>query len=161
MLDSVTLKREIDSMPVQEDILGASEVVDAELRWTLLQRVMASPRLKRAARLREFLLFVGQRSIRDGCNEIHEQEIGCEVFGRLAGYDTSADNIVRVNATDLRKRIDEYFANEGAHETLVLGIPRGSYAPVFRLRPLGPEPVAPIPNTVIPLTQSLEPAVNS
>ena len=148
-------------MAVQEDILGASEVIDAELRWALLQRVVASPRLKRAARMRDFLLFVGQRSIRDGCNEIHEQEIGCEVFGRPAGYDTSADNIVRVNATDLRKRIDEYFANEGAHETLVLGIPRGSYKPVFRLRPLELESVATIPDTTIPLTQSPEPAGNS
>jgi hypothetical protein len=160
VLDSTTLERKTDKMAVQEDILVAGEVVDAELRWALLQRVIASPRLKRAARMREFLLFIGQRSIRDGCDQIHEQEIGCEVFGRPAGYDTSVDNIVRVNATDLRKRIDEYFANDGAHETLVLSIPRGSYKPVFRLRSIEPERVEKVSDTIIPLTEPSKPLRN-
>jgi hypothetical protein len=48
------------------------------------------------------------------------------------------DNIVRVNATDLRKRIEEYFATDGAHETLILEIPRGSYRPVFHARAKAP-----------------------
>jgi hypothetical protein len=99
-----------------------------------LQRVVASPQLKRAARMREFLLFVGQRTLKDGSEQVHEQEIGCEVFGRPQNYDTSVDNIVRVNATDLRKRIEEYFATDGASEPVVLEIPRGSYKPVFRAR---------------------------
>ncbi len=81
--------------------------------------------------MRELLFFVGQRCIRDGCEQLPGHEIGSKVFGRLSGYDTSADNIVRVNTTDLRKRIDEYFANEGADESLVMSIPRGSYKPVF------------------------------
>jgi hypothetical protein len=86
--------------------------------------------------MREFLLFVGQRTLKEGSDQIHEQEIGSEVFGRPAGYDTSVDNIVRVNATELRKRIEEYFATDGAREPLILEIPRGSYKPVFRRRAL-------------------------
>ncbi|HUV71321.1 MAG TPA: hypothetical protein VMW15_16815 [Terracidiphilus sp.] len=95
---------------------------------------MASPQLKRAARLREFLLYVGRRSIKDGLDQIHEQEIGANVFGRPANYDTSLDNIVRVNASELRKRIEDYFESDGADETLVMEVPRGSYKPVFRKR---------------------------
>jgi hypothetical protein len=112
--------------------------------------------------LREFLVYVGQRGIRDGCGQIHEQEIGCEVFGRSPDYDTSVDNIVRVNATDLRKRIEDYFTNEGAQETLVLEIPRGSYKPVFRSRSVVSESVviAPppfVPETVIQAASPSEP----
>jgi hypothetical protein len=116
--------------------------------WALVERIVASPQLKRAARLREFLLYVGQRSLKDGLEQIHEQEIGCKVFGRAADYDTSLDNIVRVNASELRKRIEDYFESDGASETLVLEIPRGSYKPVFRERSLEPalqlqtEPIA-------------------
>ena len=108
--------------------------------WELLERVASSAQIKRAARLQELLYYVGQLSIKEGRHEVHEQEIGCKVFGRPAGYDTSIDNIVRTNVSDLRKRIEAYFSAEGSHEHLIMEIPRGSYIPVFRYRSAGPEP---------------------
>lgn len=103
-------------------------------RRALIDRVAASSQFKRSTRLRDFLLYVGRQSLKDGCPEINEQEIGVKVFGRPSSYDRSQDNIVRVNATELRKRIDLYFATEGAHESLVLEIPRGGYKPIFHRR---------------------------
>jgi hypothetical protein len=114
-------------------------------RHALLERVAASVHLKRAARLREFLLYVGKRSLQEGCAEIHEQEIGSEVFGRPPSYDTSQDNIVRVNATELRKRIELHFTTEGVDEPLILEIPRGSYKPIFRRRLVEVQPLSPVP----------------
>jgi hypothetical protein len=102
-----------------------------EERRALLERVASSPQLRRSARLRDFLLYVGMQSLKEGCPEIHEHEIGAKVFGRDPSYDRSQDNIVRVNATELRKRIEQYFATDGADEPLVLEIPRGGYKPVF------------------------------
>jgi hypothetical protein len=104
-------------------------------RRALVERVAASMHFRRSARLRDFLLYVGKQSLKDGSRpEIHEQEIGVRVFGRPSSYDRSQDNIVRVNATELRKRIELYFATEGAHESLVLEIPRGGYKTVFHRR---------------------------
>lgn len=100
----------------------------------MLERVAASQHFKRAARLREFLLYVGRQSINDSSVVIREQEIGTTVFGRPPVYDTSLDNIVRVNATELRKRLELYFSSEGADEPVILDIPRGLYTPVFRRR---------------------------
>jgi hypothetical protein len=105
-----------------------------EERRALIERVAASAQFGRAARLRDFLLYVGGQSLKDGCPEIHEQEIGAKVFGRSSDYDRSQDNIVRVNATELRKRIELYFATEGVRETLILEIPRGGYKPIFHRR---------------------------
>jgi len=105
-----------------------------EERRALIQRVAASEQFSRSARLRDFLLYVGKQSLKDGSPEIHEQEIGAKVFGRSAAYDRSQDNIVRVNATELRKRIELYFASDGARESLILEIPRGGYMPVFHRR---------------------------
>jgi hypothetical protein len=116
--------------PIEESLDRPS----IEERRALIERVAASAQFGRAARLRDFLLYVGGQSLKDGCPEIHEQEIGAKVFGRSSNYDRSQDNIVRVNATELRKRIELYFATEGAHETLILEIPRGGYKPIFRRR---------------------------
>ncbi|MBB5056838.1 hypothetical protein HDF16_001523 [Granulicella aggregans] len=103
-------------------------------RRSLIERVASSPQLRRSARLRDFLLYVGGQSLKGGQPELHEQEIGAKVFGRAPSYDRSQDNIVRVNATELRKRIETYFATDGSHETLILEIPRGGYKPVFHRR---------------------------
>lgn len=110
------------------------EAPASEECWALLDRIVASSQLRRAPRLREFLLYVSRRSLGDGRRQVHEQEIGVKVFGRSDTYDTSVDNIVRANATELRKRIEAYFNSEGSHEQLVMEIPRGSYIPVFRPR---------------------------
>ncbi|MGH9589458.1 MAG: hypothetical protein ACRD25_03645, partial [Terracidiphilus sp.] len=91
--------------------------------WKVWERAAASAQLKRAARAREFLFYVGTKALKEGCTDIHEQEIGHAVFGRDPDYETSLDNIVRVSATDLRKRIDGYFATEGADEPLIFEIP--------------------------------------
>ncbi len=105
-----------------------------EDRRALIERVAASEQFSRSARLRDFLLYVGRQSLKEGCPEIHEQEIGAKVFGRPESYDRASDNIVRVNATELRKRIESYFAQDGASEPLIFEIPRGAYKPVFHRR---------------------------
>lgn len=103
-------------------------------RRALIERVAASDQFSRSARLRDFLLYVGRQSLKEGCPEIHEEDIGVRVFGRPVSYDRSQDNIVRVNATELRKRVDAWFAGPGAGELLIFEIPRGAYKPVFRRR---------------------------
>ncbi|SEG69940.1 hypothetical protein SAMN05421819_4394 [Bryocella elongata] len=112
----------------------AENAADRRERRALIERVAGSALFRRSARLRDFLLYVGLRSVDDDSAEIHEQEIGERVFDRSREYDRSQDNIVRVNATELRRRVDQYFATEGEHEPLTFSIPRGSYKPVFHVR---------------------------
>lgn len=124
---------------------SADDQPTVEERRALVERIAASEQFRRSARLRDFLLYVGGQSLIEGCPEINEQEIGTRVFGRSPSYIRSQDNIVRVNATELRKRIELYFASEGAHEPLVLEIPRGGYRPVYHRRaPRAPD--SPVPS---------------
>lgn len=141
-------------MCVEEESDAFAETAE---RRALIDRVAGSAQFSRSVRLRDFLLYVGGESLKDGIAEIHEQEIGVRVFGRSPSYDRSQDNIVRVNATELRKRIDAYFSGEGADEPLVFSIPRGGYRPVFRRRdreePLGLVSAVPqLPLTAPPLS---------
>ena len=109
-----------------------------ETCWALVERIAASSHFKRAARLHDLLLFIGRRQLKEHCAQLHEQEIGVEVFGRLESYDTNIDNIVRANVSELRKRIETYFEIEGRLEPILLEIPRGCYRFLFRNRVLDP-----------------------
>src|SRR4051794_6134582 len=106
----------------------------AEDRKLLIERVSSSRYLNRSARLRDLLLYLTTRVLEEDAFEIHEQEVGHQVFGRPANYDTTSDNIVRVHASMLRKRLEQYFEEAGAGEPIVIEIPKGNYAPVFRPR---------------------------
>ena len=106
----------------------------ADERRLLVERVASSRYVNRSARLRDMLLYLADRVLDEDAGEIHEQEVGHRVFGRPADYDTASDNIVRVHASMLRKRLEQYFAAEGAAEPLRLEIPKGNYAPVFHGR---------------------------
>jgi hypothetical protein len=100
----------------------------------LVERLASSSYFSKSARLREMLLYLCERVLEHSADVIHEHEVGHKVFGRPPDYDTNADNIVRVHASTLRKRIEQYFANEGSDEPVVIEIPRGNYAPLFRKR---------------------------
>ncbi|MGD0738824.1 MAG: hypothetical protein ABR957_04450 [Terracidiphilus sp.] len=122
-----------------ESLLQTRDLPDTGTCWALLERIASSSNVKRAARLQGLLFYLGKCSLKDGLDTVHEQRIGVEVFGRSHDYDTSDDNIVRTNVSELRKRVEAYFEGEGANEPLVVEIPRGSYLPVFRYRPVKPQ----------------------
>ncbi len=117
-----------------------------EEKWDLVRRVAASTPFQKATRLRDFLLYVSERTLKQDLDNIRESNIGLAVFGRAADYNPSEDNIVRVEARHLRKRLADYFANEGKDEPFVITIPKGSYVPIFVSRDtLGGEAEIPAP----------------
>lgn len=120
--------------------------------WPLVDRVESSPSLCRSARLCEMLRYMCRRVLDESALEIHEEEIGTRLFGRVADYDKGADPIVRVQASHQRKRLAQYFESEGASEPIVLEVPKGSYLPIFRYRsrPASTRDVEPAPAIVPP-----------
>lgn len=122
------------AQPHDPTIADRASIVSGEEQGELLERVVQSSQLRRSTRLRDLLLYIGRQSIWEQAKDLREQDIGVAVFGRPEAYDTGQDNIVRVNATELRKRVETYFVTEGAHEQLVLHIPRGSYVLEFHRR---------------------------
>ena len=118
--------------------INHSPSLASDSRWDLAKRVSDAPQFRKSPRLREFLLFVCDRALQDRQDELHEQQIGCTVFGRRPEYSTGEDNIVRVEARKLRMRLEEYFTSEGQGEPVLIEIPKGSYVPIFTPRTLAP-----------------------
>ncbi len=107
--------------------------LSSEERHALVARVLSSPQFSRSTRLRDFMLYITERGLKDADTPIHEPEIALHVFGRSATQG-GEDTIVRVHASQLRKRLEQYFQAEGAAEQTTIEIPKGNYAPVFRPR---------------------------
>ncbi len=64
-------------------------------------------------------------------NALKEYNIAIDVFGRGPDFDQTSDAIVRVEVHRLRKKLEKFYAGEGAGEPLKIVIEPGRYAPEF------------------------------
>lgn len=103
-------------------------------RWELAQRVADAPNFRNCPKLRAFFLYVCENALLGRAENVREQLIGTRVFGRPQDYNLNEDNIVRVEARELRKRLASHFADAGRNEPVIIEIPKGGYVPVFKLR---------------------------
>jgi len=139
-------------MRVEIDSHKTNEVLQRDPRWNVVERVAASPHLKASLRLQEFLFYIAECAIREVPGDATEQQIGIHVFHRNPGYNSSEDSIVRTHARLLRQKLAAYFANEGAHEEIIVNVPKGHYLPVFTVRSEQvPGATTPLDDGAIPL----------
>ena len=96
-----------------------------------LGRLLESRSLHGSESLKAFLRFVVLKSLDNQQNDLKEYTIATEVFGRSKSYDSRSDSVVRVQASRLRAKLQDYYANEGKHDPVILDLPKGHYAPVF------------------------------
>jgi len=99
-----------------------------------LDRVLASATFRQVDRLKRFLRFVALEALQGRGDQLKEYVIGVQVFDKSASFDPRADPIVRVQARRLRTRLARYYREEGADDTVVVDLPKGGYAPIFRIR---------------------------
>jgi hypothetical protein len=126
---------------VDESPTLSRDVLITRKEWQLACRVAASKRLCKSELLPNFLLYVCEQHLMGNSREINEQRIGTQIFHRDTNYNPGEDNIVRSYARLLRKRLDEYFEDEGREETMRIVIPRGGYVPTFLSGPQVHEPI--------------------
>jgi hypothetical protein len=82
----------------------------------------------------------------DEAEQITEYTIALDVLGKTENFKEGKDAIVRVEVHRLRKRLAEFYEDEGNSHKVRIVIPTGKYAPQFRLRGDGPVTVlAPLP----------------
>ena len=99
-----------------------------------IERILCSQTLSGSDQLKRFLRLVVERTLNGQPELLKEYNLGLEVFQRPPDYDPKVDPIVRVQARRLRSKLVEYYAGEGAHDPVVIQIPKGAYVPVFDAR---------------------------
>jgi serine/threonine-protein kinase len=97
-----------------------------------LERILASSTFQQADRLRRFLTcVVGETNAGRG-SQLKEYVLGVQVFDRDSSFDPRTDPIVRVQARRLRTRLTRYYETEGHGDPVLIDLPKGGYAPVFK-----------------------------
>jgi hypothetical protein len=70
---------------------------------------------------------------------LKEYQIATEVLDRPADFDPQADSCVRVQVGRLRSKLDQYYDSVGAHDSIVVSVPKGRYVVTFHRRKPGTE----------------------
>jgi hypothetical protein len=118
--------------------------MEAAVRRALAE-VLESPEFRASQKSQAFLRYVVEAVLAGRQEFLKERVIGAEVFGRAPGFETAGDSIVRVKATEVRRRLAKYYQDrvEGG---LRIELPTGSYVPVFHIEA---EAEAPAPVAVV------------
>ena len=97
-----------------------------------LARILRANEIARSANLVRMLNYICQCYFDGKTDEIRESSIAIHALGRRPGdFDSQADPIVRVTARTLRKRLEQYYREEGKDNPLRLTLPVGHYIPNF------------------------------
>ncbi len=126
-----------------------------------LDQVVTGDAFRNSRRSAQFLQYVVEKSIQQEEDALKERMIGIELFGRAPAYDTGEDAIVRVTASDVRRRLLKHYARFGSDSEFRISLPSGGYIPeIYRETvPVEPEPLAVAVETSEPIqTVSNEPA---
>jgi hypothetical protein len=97
-----------------------------------LDRIIASRVFRGSHRCQTFLQYVVTETLEGNSKFLKERTLAVHVFGRSATEDLSDDSIVRVGAREVRKRLAQYYIDEGANDPLRIELPAGSYIPNFQ-----------------------------
>src|SRR5690242_5725626 len=141
------------------------EPPDARCIREELQLILASPSFRSSSRCSEFLCFVVERTLEGRQEELKERTLGVSLFGRAPDYDTPGDPVVRVKANEVRKRLAQYYSDQGRNRKLRVELPPGSYRPEFRYadstQPAKVEVLSPAPQVSarLPLAAWRKPAL--
>jgi hypothetical protein len=136
-----------------------------------LQVLLAARLFQQSRGLAKLLRYLCAKAMVGDAEPITEYTIAVDVLGKLRDFKESKDAGVRVEVHRLRKRLAEYYEQEGAHHSIRIVIPTGQYTPQFLVcdrlvcdhqgagHAIGPEPIVedPIGAPVTPVLLETEP----
>lgn len=97
-----------------------------------LKEVIASRAFAGSKRAQDFLQLIVEHALAGRFDSLRERMIGAEMFGRPIDYDTANDAVVRVKATEVRRKLAQYYQELGKKPAVRIELPVGSYVPMFR-----------------------------
>jgi hypothetical protein len=99
-----------------------------------LERILNTPPLVSSPSLSRFLRYVVEETVAGRSGAIKEYTLGLNVFDRGEEFNPRLDPIVRVQARNLRSRLEKYYETQGVEDPVRIELPKGTYVPVFHYR---------------------------
>lgn len=121
-----------------------------------LDKVLASRAFAGSKRTQDFLRLIVSHTLEGETDNLRERMIGAELFGRPVGYDTGSDSVVRVRASEVRKKLAQYYSDARTEKPAVrIELPSGSYVPRFHFEPLDAPAVPEANGHALPGSQAM------
>jgi len=99
-----------------------------------LESIILSDAFGGSKRCQDFLRLIIERRLAGDLDSLRERMIGVTMFGRNVDYDTSNDAVVRVRATEVRKRLVQYYSTVPGTPAVRIELRPGTYVPEFHWR---------------------------
>src|SRR5450631_2379830 len=134
-------------------------LADFQAERAELDAVLSSEAFARSPIVAQMLKYICERHFSGQSHEIKEYNIAVEAFGRQPNFDQTRDSIVRVEAHRLRKRLLEYYLQQGAGHQVQIILPPGNYVPQFIRRAEAGEPTTVVEAAAVVPEGAVEEAV--
>ena len=123
------------TFPVRFDSVFPGDAIFSPQQCALvrqhLEDIKASHAFAGSKRTQDFLEFIVSHTLEGNLDKLRERMIGVELFARPVDYDTGNDSVVRVKATEVRKKLAEFYLETRSTYPVTIELPRGSYVPRF------------------------------
>ena len=115
-----------------------------------LDAILNSPIFQTSKRGQQFLSYVVHHRLEGSPERLKERTIGVDLFQRPVGYATGDDPVVRVQAGEVRRRLDQYYQAAPNNSVVRIELHVGTYTPEFKwAHPAGQQgqssPLLPLP----------------
>lgn len=97
-----------------------------------VDRILSSDTLRASEVLRRLLRFLADKAFAGEADHLKEYSIGLDALGKPPTYDPRQDAAVRLQASRLRQKLDEYYRSEGKNDPVIVELPKGSFKIVWR-----------------------------
>lgn len=97
-----------------------------------LELILGSRFFRRSERSRQFLQYCVQHKLEGHPEMLKERTIGTELFQRQPDYATGDDPVVRVQAGEVRRRLEQYYQTTQNGSAVRIELPLGCYSPEFQ-----------------------------
>jgi len=126
-----------------QDLIEWHPSSDADRQAVLgqLERMLESPLFRNSRRYPNLLRYLVEQTLAGNDALLKERNLGITVFQRPHNYDTNLDTVVRLAASEVRKRIAQYYHQPEHSGQLQIDLRPGSYVPLFR-RPAAEQPMS-------------------
>jgi len=101
-----------------------------------LHHLLESAAFRTSKRCRDFLAYIVEHTLSGQRLTLKERSIGVDLFRLPYDFDTGQHTIVRVTASEVRKKLAQhYLAENGSYHAVQIDLPPGSYSAEFRWAP--------------------------
>jgi hypothetical protein len=108
--------------------------MNGKVEHQAIEKLLASRCLHGSDSLCKLLRYLATYASKNPGATPKEYQIATEVYGRHEDFDPHLDSLVRVQAGRLRAKLAEYYTSEGAGDTIVVELPKGTYGLTFHER---------------------------